>query len=107
MVYLDDIVVYSATLEEDKEDLRMVLDKLRENQLYVKKEKCAFGQTSIRFLGHVIEQGRIRMDLDKVKAIQERKVPSPLVLQSFDHSWVWPTTTEALSRSSAIIMYSY
>ena len=42
IVYLDDIVVYSTTLEEHKVHLKLVFDKLWQNQLYVKKEKCVF-----------------------------------------------------------------
>ena len=42
VVYLDDIVVYSATMEEHKEHLAKVFLKLREIQLYVKREKCSF-----------------------------------------------------------------
>ncbi|KAL5544159.1 hypothetical protein UlMin_007943 [Ulmus minor] len=76
VVYLDDIVVYSTTMEEHKKHLEMVFQKLRENQLYVKREKCAFAQTRINFLGHIIERGQIRMDMKKVRAIQEWKTPS-------------------------------
>jgi len=84
VVYLDDIVVYSATLEEHQVHLRLVFEKLRQNQLYVKKEKCAFAQQRINFLGHVIECGRISMDSDKVQAIQEWKVPTSVTeLRSF------------------------
>ena len=38
-------------MEEHKKHLEMVFQKLRENQLYVKREKCAFAQTRINFLG--------------------------------------------------------
>ena len=76
IVYLDGIVVYSTTLEEHKVHLKLVFDKLQQNQLYVKKEKCAFTQTCINFLGHVISCGQIGMDSDKIKAIQEWKVPT-------------------------------
>ena len=76
VVYLDDIVVYSATMEEHREHLIRVFQKLRENQLYVKREKCSFAQERIKFLGHIIECGRIRMDLEKVRAIQEWKTPT-------------------------------
>ena len=55
VVYLDDIVVYSSSLEEHLEHLRMVFRKLRENHLYVKEEKCFFTQERIKFLGHIIE----------------------------------------------------
>nr|XP_048317915.1 uncharacterized mitochondrial protein AtMg00860-like [Ziziphus jujuba var. spinosa] len=54
----------------------MVFQRLRENQLFVKKEKCAFGKRRIKFLGHIIEEGKIRMDMEKVKAIQEWKTPA-------------------------------
>ena len=40
VVYLDDIVIYSPTLEDHVVHLEMVLDRLRQNKLYVKKEKC-------------------------------------------------------------------
>ena len=75
VVYIDDIVIYSANLEEHLEHLKLMFARLREHQLYVKQEKCEFAKTSIKFLGHVIEQGRIRMDGRKVRAIQEWKVP--------------------------------
>ncbi|XP_021596708.1 uncharacterized protein LOC110603322 [Manihot esculenta] len=58
LVYLDDIVVYNSFMEEHKEHLRLVFEKLRENRLFSKREKCAFSQTKIKFLGHVIERGR-------------------------------------------------
>ncbi|KAL5538139.1 hypothetical protein UlMin_044217 [Ulmus minor] len=54
----------------------MIFQKLRDNQLYVKREKCAFAQTRINFLGHIIERGQIRMDMKKVRAIQEWKTPA-------------------------------
>ncbi|KAJ7942702.1 Transposon Ty3-G Gag-Pol polyprotein [Quillaja saponaria] len=47
-------------------------------------EKCSFAQKRIKFLGHIIEQGRVRMDLDKVKAIKEWKTPTSVTeLHSF------------------------
>ena len=44
VVYLDDIVIYSESLEDHLEHLRKVLFKLREHQLFIKKEKCEFAQ---------------------------------------------------------------
>ena len=54
VVYFDNIVIYSSTLEDHVVHLEIVLDRLRQNQLYVKKEKCEFAQTEIKFLGHLI-----------------------------------------------------
>ncbi|KAA0046931.1 uncharacterized protein E5676_scaffold298G00320 [Cucumis melo var. makuwa] len=65
VVYLDDIVVNSTTMEEHKDHLQKVFQKLKENQLYVKREKCSFAQERINFLGHVIECGRIGMEEGK------------------------------------------
>ncbi|XP_039013228.1 uncharacterized protein LOC120142797 [Hibiscus syriacus] len=75
VIYLDDIMIFSTSIEEHLEHLRLVLTRLRENRLFVKKEKCAFAQTQVQFLGHIIERGRIRMDKEKVKAIQEWPTP--------------------------------
>ncbi|KAJ7963973.1 Retrotransposon protein, putative, Ty3-gypsy subclass [Quillaja saponaria] len=84
VVYLDDIMIYSSTLEDHKKHLQLVFNGLRDNQLFVKREKCSFAQKRIKFLGHIIEQGRVRMDLDKVKAIQEWKTPTSVTeLRSF------------------------
>ena len=58
-------------MKEHKKHLEMVFQKLEENQLYVKREKCAFAQTRIKFLGHIIERRHIRMDMEKVRTIQE------------------------------------
>ncbi|KAA0045373.1 uncharacterized protein E6C27_scaffold316G001600 [Cucumis melo var. makuwa] len=50
VVYLDDIVVYSSTMEEDRDHLQKVFQKLKENNLSVKIEKCSFAQERINFL---------------------------------------------------------
>ena len=56
--YLDDVVVYSATMEEH---LAKVFQKLRDNQLYVKRGKCFFAHVNIKFLGHMVDRGHIKM----------------------------------------------
>nr|XP_016474803.1 PREDICTED: RNA-directed DNA polymerase homolog [Nicotiana tabacum] len=66
VVYLDYIVVYSQTMEEHLEHLRKVLGRLRGHELYAKLSKCSFAQKRMDFLGHVIEEGRIKMDQQKI-----------------------------------------
>ena len=56
VVYLDDIVIYNPTLKDHLVHLEKVFDRLRQNQLYVKKEKCEFPHREIKFLGHLISK---------------------------------------------------
>ena len=75
VVYLDDIVIYSESLEDHLEHLRKVLSKLREHQLHVKKEKCEFAQQEIMFLGHKVSKGFVKMDERKVQTILDWSPP--------------------------------
>lgn len=68
VVYLDDIVIYSHTLEEHIVHLWKVFQVLWENQLYVKREKCEFAQHKVHFLSHIISQGQLCMDESKLRA---------------------------------------
>jgi hypothetical protein len=69
IVFLDDILVYSKTEEEHEKHLRMVLQVLREHQLYTKLRKCSFYQRKIHYLGHIISKEGIIVDPKKVEAI--------------------------------------
>lgn len=84
VVYLDDIMVYSQTLEDHVEHLRAIFSNLRERHLFVKREKCSLAQTKVTFLGHKIKDGTIRMDESKVKAFFDSEVPTTIKeLRSF------------------------
>jgi hypothetical protein len=56
-------------MEKHVEHFRKVFQKLRENKLYAKFDKCKFGVTEVDFLGHRITQEDLKMDNHKVKAI--------------------------------------
>jgi hypothetical protein len=56
IVFLNDVLVYSKTEEEHEQHLRMVLQVLREHQLYAKLSKCSFYQRQIHYLGHIISK---------------------------------------------------
>jgi hypothetical protein len=84
VVYIDDILIYSSSLEEHVEHLRKVFQRLRENKLYAKLEKCKFGVTEVDFLGHRITQEGLIMDNHKVKAILDWEPPKSVpALRSF------------------------
>ena len=74
-VYLDDILIFSKTVEEHRIHVRQVLQRLLENQLYAKAEKCEFHVPSISFLGYIISQGQIEMDPAQVSAVAECPAP--------------------------------
>jgi hypothetical protein len=68
IVFIDDIIIFSKTMEEHEEHLRLVLEKLRSNQLY-SKFKCEFWLTEVAFLGHVIFAGGVSIDPGKIKDV--------------------------------------
>ena len=57
IIYIDDILVYSKTVEEHTEDLEKAFQKLRLYKLYAKVDKCDWGKLRIKFLGHELTQG--------------------------------------------------
>jgi hypothetical protein len=69
VVFIDNILIFSKIEEEHEKHLRMVLEKLRSNQLYAKFSKCEFWLTEVTFLGHVISTGGISVDPSKVKDV--------------------------------------
>jgi hypothetical protein len=75
IVFLDDILIYSKLEEEHEHHLRMVLQVLREHQLYAKLSKCSFYQKQIHYLGHIISRDVIAVDPNKIEAIREWSVP--------------------------------
>jgi len=84
LVFLDDIVVYSRTLEDHERDVRAVLQRLRERGLYAKQSKCELFQHEIEFLGHRVGRQGLRVMQDKVEAVDRWPQPkNPSELRSF------------------------
>uniref|UniRef100_A0A8K9UP97 Gypsy retrotransposon integrase-like protein 1 n=1 Tax=Oncorhynchus mykiss TaxID=8022 RepID=A0A8K9UP97_ONCMY len=83
VVYIDDILIYSATRAEHVSLVRRVLGRLLEHDLYVKSEKCLFFQQSISFLGHRISTSGVEMESDRITAVR---------------NWPTPTTVKELQR---------
>ena len=75
VVFVDDILIYSQSEEEHEDHLRVVLQLLRDHQLYAKFSKCEFFLTKVRFLGHVVSASRVSVDLEKVEAVMSWERP--------------------------------
>ena len=75
VAFIDDILVYSKDAQEHVHHLRIVLQILRENQLFVKLSKCDFWLKEVSFLGHIIFAEGIRLDLVKIEAVMNWKPP--------------------------------
>jgi hypothetical protein len=75
VVFIDDILIYSKSEEEHVQHLRVILQRLRDHQLYAKFSKCAFWLREVPFLGHVISTEGIAVDLSKVQEVLEWKSP--------------------------------
>ena len=70
LVFFDDILVYSPSLEAHTQHLRLVLQVLRQHTLYAKQSKCVFGAEKVEYLGHVITREGVATDSSKIEAMR-------------------------------------
>ncbi len=78
LVFFDDILVYSKSLEEHVGHLTVVLEIMRNNQLYAKRSKCDFGKKQVEYLGHIISEKGVATDPAKVEAMIRWPIPRNL-----------------------------
>ena len=84
IVFIDKILIYSKTREEHERHLRMILQVLREHQLYAKLSKCEFWLRSLTFLGHVVSIQGVEVDSKKIEIVMNLLRPlTPTDIQSF------------------------
>ena len=90
VIYMDDILVFSKDKKQHQEQVKRILEKLRQHQLSLKAEKCYFDKEEIDFLGLIITEKGIRMDPNKVKAVT---------------TWPMPTTKRELQQFLGFINF--
>ncbi|KAK7886001.1 hypothetical protein WMY93_025622 [Mugilogobius chulae] len=84
LVFLDDIIIFSDTLEEHEKRLLRVLNRLKQYGLKLSPEKCKFLQSSVRYLGHVVSEKGVETDPEKISSLKSWPVPRNLKeLRSF------------------------
>jgi Reverse transcriptase (RNA-dependent DNA polymerase) len=75
LCYLDDIIVFSSSMESHVEDLDKVLSLLRDAGVSLRLDKCHFFRRRVNYLGHVIEPGKLSVQATKVDNILKAKLP--------------------------------
>src|SRR4051812_4096553 len=75
VVFIDDILIYSKNVEDHEKNLRLIMEKLREHQLYAKFDKCEFWLSEVGFLRHIVSKEGIAVDPSKVTAVTEWEPP--------------------------------
>jgi hypothetical protein len=84
LFYLDDVLIFSRSAEEDKEHVELVLKRLRDEKVFAKLSKCEFNKLSVTFLGHVVGREGLSMERKKVECVLQWPRPTTkLEVQSF------------------------
>ena len=75
LIYLDDVIIFGKSFEENLSRLELVLCRIKEAGLKIKGSKCRFFQKRIHFLGHTVSKDGVEVDPDKVSAVANMKPP--------------------------------
>ena len=75
IVYMDDVLGFSKTIDGLKKIERIVLEKAQEHDLFFKAKKCEFRNQKIKYLGLVVQEGKLEMDSAKLQGILEWPTP--------------------------------
>nr|GFA69094.1 hypothetical protein [Tanacetum cinerariifolium] len=77
-IFIDDILIYSKSKEDNAEHLKLILELLKNKELYAKFSKCKFWLSKLKFLGHVIDSEGIHVDPTKIESIKDWASPKIL-----------------------------
>ena len=84
LVYLDDVIIFSKTIEEHFERLVQMLERLKAANLKLKPSKCHLLKKSVNFLGHIVSENGLATDPEKVEAVKDWQVPNSVTeIRSF------------------------
>nr|GEW16886.1 hypothetical protein [Tanacetum cinerariifolium] len=78
LVFFDDILVYSRTMDEHREHLKVVFGCLRAERLFCNRKKCVFGQKQVDYFGHIVTGDGVQADLSKISAMLDWPIPQTL-----------------------------
>ena len=75
MVYIDDILIFTETLEEHRTIVKKVLELLWQYKLFTKPEKCFIKQVEVEYLGVIVSHNKVKMDPSKITAVKDWPTP--------------------------------
>jgi hypothetical protein len=75
-MYLDNILIFTNSLEEHRQITHLVLNRMREHKLHLQPEKCEFEKTRIEYLGIIISHNKVDMDPVKIAGVVDWPTPS-------------------------------
>lgn len=78
LIFFDDILIYSSSLEEHLYHLQLMFELMRVNHLFAKRSKCAFSTDRVEYLGHFIQADGVSTDPAKLKAVMNWPIPKNL-----------------------------
>jgi Reverse transcriptase (RNA-dependent DNA polymerase) len=76
IVYMDNILIFASNQKDLQKHTKMVLQRLREHDLFLKPKKCEFNKTTMEYLGLIIQEGKLSMDPVKLSRIQDWPTPT-------------------------------
>ncbi|GJZ74489.1 putative reverse transcriptase domain-containing protein [Tanacetum coccineum] len=94
IMFIDDILVYSKDKEKHRKHLKIILELLKKEILYVKFSKCGFWLDLVQFIGHVVDRNGVHVDLAMIEAIRNWVAPTK------------PTESSAATESAVLTQQS-
>jgi hypothetical protein len=88
-VYLNDILIFTNSLQEHCQITCLVLDHIHEHKLYLRPEKCKFEKTRIEYLGIIMSHNKVEMDPVKIAGVADW----PMIIQTPHKPWNTPRTS--------------